>query len=85
MKNFISVCGISSFFRHIVTLVMARINGRKAIDGDQKFALDVWYVDNHSIGLDWKIIGATIKQALNREGISAKGEATMPKFTGPRQ
>lgn len=63
----------------------AQINGRNTIDWDEKFALDVWYVDNRSIWLDWKIIGATIKQALNREGISAKGEATMPKFTGPRQ
>lgn len=63
----------------------AQINGRNTIDWDQKFAMDVWYVDNQSIGLDWKIIGTTIKQALRREGISAKGEATMPKFTGSRQ
>lgn len=63
----------------------AQINGRNTIDWDQKFAMDVWYVDNQSIGLDWKIIGTTIKQVLRREGISAKGEATMPKFTGSRQ
>lgn len=62
----------------------AQINGRNAISWDEKFALDVWYVDNQSLWLDLKIIGLTIRKVLKREGISAAGEATMPKFTGPR-
>lgn len=62
----------------------AQINGRNAISWDQKFALDVWYVDNRSLWLDLKIIWLTIRKVFKREGISATGEATMPKFTGPR-
>lgn len=61
----------------------AQVNGRNAISWDEKFALDVWYVDNRSIWLDLKIIWLTIRKVLKREGISAAGEATMPKFTGP--
>jgi lipopolysaccharide/colanic/teichoic acid biosynthesis glycosyltransferase len=62
----------------------AQINGRNAISWDEKFALDVWYVDNRSLLLDLKIIWLTIRQVILREGISAAGEATMPKFTGNR-
>jgi lipopolysaccharide/colanic/teichoic acid biosynthesis glycosyltransferase len=62
----------------------AQVNGRNAISWDEKFALDVWYVDNRSLWLDLKIIWLTIRKVLKREGISAAGEATMPKFTGPR-
>jgi len=62
----------------------AQINGRNAISWDEKFALDVWYVDNRSLWLDLKIIWLTVRKVLKREGISAAGEATMPKFTGPR-
>jgi lipopolysaccharide/colanic/teichoic acid biosynthesis glycosyltransferase len=61
----------------------AQINGRNAISWDQKFTLDVWYVDNQSLWLDLKIIWLTIRKVFRREGISAAGEATMPKFTGP--
>ena len=60
----------------------AQINGRNAISWPQKFALDVWYVENKSIILDIKIVLLTIKKAVKREGISAAGEATMPRFTG---
>jgi lipopolysaccharide/colanic/teichoic acid biosynthesis glycosyltransferase len=60
----------------------AQVNGRNAISWDEKFALDVWYVDNRSLWLDLRIIGLTLRKVLNREGISAAGEATMPKFTG---
>jgi lipopolysaccharide/colanic/teichoic acid biosynthesis glycosyltransferase len=60
----------------------AQVNGRNAISWDEKFALDVWYVDNRSTWLDLKIIMLTVHRALKREGISAEGEATMPKFTG---
>lgn len=60
----------------------AQINGRNAISWEAKFQLDVWYVDNQSFWLDLKILVLTIKKVFVREGISAKGEATMPKFTG---
>jgi lipopolysaccharide/colanic/teichoic acid biosynthesis glycosyltransferase len=60
----------------------AQVNGRNAISWDQKFALDVWYIDNHSLWLDIKIILRTFGKVLAREGISAKGEETMSKFKG---
>lgn len=62
----------------------AQINGRNAISWEEKFKLDVWYVDNRSFWLDMKILLLTIKKVLVRDGISAQGEATMPKFTGSR-
>jgi lipopolysaccharide/colanic/teichoic acid biosynthesis glycosyltransferase len=60
----------------------AQVNGRNALSWDDKFKLDVWYVDNHSLRLDIKILWLTVRKVLVREGISAAGEATMPKFTG---
>ncbi|QEY23636.1 sugar transferase [Neisseria animalis] len=62
----------------------AQVNGRNAISWDEKFALDVWYVDNRSLLLDLKILLLTVKKVFAREGISATGEATMPAFTGNR-
>jgi sugar transferase EpsL len=60
----------------------AQVNGRNAISWEQKFALDVWYVDNQSFWLDCKILWMTVLKVLRRDGISAAGEATMPRFTG---
>lgn len=60
----------------------AQINGRNALSWDEKFKLDIWYVDNHSFWLDLKIIFLTIKKVVGRDGISADGEATMSKFEG---
>lgn len=60
----------------------AQVNGRNAISWEQKFKLDVWYVDNQSLWLDIKILFLTVKKVLVRDGISAAGEATMSKFTG---
>jgi len=60
----------------------AQLNGRNAISWGDKFRYDVWYVENQSFWLDFKIICMTIKKVMAREGISADGEATMPKFTG---
>jgi sugar transferase EpsL len=60
----------------------AQINGRNAIDWEQKLALDVWYVDNWSLLLDAQIIARTIGAVLTRSGISAEGSATMPEFLG---
>ena len=60
----------------------AQVNGRNAITWEEKFNLDVWYVDNWSLALDLKIMAISLKKVLKREGISAQGQATMPKFTG---
>lgn len=60
----------------------AQINGRNAISWEDKFKLDLWYVDNRSIVLDIKILFLTIKKVFVRDGITAAGEATMTKFTG---
>lgn len=62
----------------------AQINGRNALSWNEKFKLDVWYVDNRSLWLDIKIIFLTIQKVLVRDGISADGEATMAKFTGSK-
>jgi lipopolysaccharide/colanic/teichoic acid biosynthesis glycosyltransferase len=58
----------------------AQVHGRNAISWEQKFKLDVWYVDNQSLALDLRIIFMTIKNVLRRVGISAQGETTMPEF-----
>lgn len=60
----------------------AQVNGRNAISWDEKFAHDVWYIDNFSFWLDIKILFLTVKKVFVKEGISAEGEATMPYFTG---
>jgi len=62
----------------------AQVNGRNAISWEEKFKLDVWYVDNQSLWLDIKILFLTVKKVFIREGVSAEGEATMTKFTGSR-
>ena len=60
----------------------AQVNGRNAICWEDKFKLDVWYVDNQSFWLDLKILFLTIKTIFVKEGISGDGEVTMSKFTG---
>jgi lipopolysaccharide/colanic/teichoic acid biosynthesis glycosyltransferase len=60
----------------------AQVNGRNAISWEEKFRLDVWYVDNRSLWLDLRILWMTVWQVLARQGISAEGHATMPRFTG---
>jgi sugar transferase EpsL len=60
----------------------AQVNGRNAITWEEKFNLDVWYVDHLSFWLDLKIITMTIRKIVNREGISQPGQATMEKFHG---
>ena len=60
----------------------AQVNGRNALSWEEKFKLDVWYVDNRTLWLDIKILWLTVRKVLVRDGISAAGEATMPRFTG---
>lgn len=61
---------------------LAQVNGRNAISWEEKFTWDVKYVDKITFFGDWKIIFATIRTVIKREGISAKGEATMGEFMG---
>jgi len=60
----------------------AQVNGRNSISWQEKFELDVWYVDNQSFLLDLKILLLTIKKVFTRADINAEGEATMSAFTG---
>lgn len=60
----------------------AQVNGRNAIGWEEKFELDVWYVDRHNLWLDLKIIALTLLRIIRRDGISAPGSATMEKFRG---
>ncbi len=63
----------------------AQVNGRNALSWDEKFKLDVWYVENRSLRLDMKILWLTVRKVVVREGISANGEATVARFTGSQQ
>jgi len=60
----------------------AQVNGRNAISWERKFELDVWYVEHQSFFLDMKILFLTVKKVLVKEGISAQGMETMPRFLG---
>jgi lipopolysaccharide/colanic/teichoic acid biosynthesis glycosyltransferase len=60
----------------------AQINGRNLLSHEEKFRLDVWYVDNWTLGLDARILATTLWRVLTRAGISAEGHATMPEFRG---
>lgn len=60
----------------------AQVNGRNAIEWEEKFRYDVWYVEHISFGLDCRILGMTIKNILSRQGIDANANDTMPVFKG---
>lgn len=60
----------------------AQVNGRNAISWDEKFAADIWYVDNQSLALDFRILAMTVGKVLKKDGVNAEGEATMPRFRG---
>ena len=62
-----------------------QVNGRNALTWEEKFALDTWYVDNRSLALDLKILWRTVGKVLRRDGISATGDATMPRFEGTKK
>ncbi len=62
----------------------AQVNGRNALSWEDRFKLDVWYVDHQTFWLDQKIIFLTLYKVLVRDGINSKGEATMTKFTGTK-
>jgi lipopolysaccharide/colanic/teichoic acid biosynthesis glycosyltransferase len=60
----------------------AQVNGRNALTHEQRFELDVWYVDHWSLGLDFRILAQTLVSVLKPRGVHASGHATMPKFRG---
>lgn len=60
----------------------AQVNGRNTVDWEDRFKLDVWYVDHRSFLLDLRILFLTLLKVAKREGITASGEATMSKFDG---
>jgi sugar transferase EpsL len=62
-----------------------QVNGRNSLTWEQKFELDMWYVDHGSLWLDARILWMTVLQVLRREGISQAGHATMPEFVGSHQ
>ena len=62
----------------------AQVNGRNALTWEQKFELDVWYVDNSSLWMDMRILVMTVWQVVTGKGVSADGHATMPRFEGTR-
>lgn len=63
----------------------AQVNGRNTLSWDEKFELDVWYVDNRTLWLDIKILFLTVWKVVRRDGIAHGGEVTMPKFTGSKE
>ena len=63
----------------------AQVNGRNVLGWEEKFQLDVWYVDHRTLWLDIRILWLTVRKVLVREGISAAGEATMARFTGSKR
>jgi lipopolysaccharide/colanic/teichoic acid biosynthesis glycosyltransferase len=60
----------------------AQVNGRNALSWEEKFRLDVWYVDHRSFWLDLRILARTVAKVFAREGISQEGQATMERFRG---
>jgi lipopolysaccharide/colanic/teichoic acid biosynthesis glycosyltransferase len=62
----------------------AQVNGRNALSWTDRFAMDVWYVDNFSVGLDLRILALTVQKVFRREGISGAGAVTMTEFMGSR-
>lgn len=60
----------------------AQVNGRNAVGWDERFEMDVWYVDNRNLWLDARILWLTVLTVLKRDGVSAEGHATMPEFMG---
>lgn len=85
LEQYLSLYNARQQRRHEVTPGItgwAQVNGRNAISWEQKFELDVWYVDNLSFLLDMKILFLTIWTVFRREGISQEGQATMEPFRG---
>ena len=63
----------------------AQVNGRNALTWEEKFQLDIWYVDNRGLLLDLRILLMTAAKVLKRDGITSEGHATAPEFTGSKK
>ncbi|SDJ09550.1 sugar transferase [Billgrantia gudaonensis] len=85
LMEYLPLYGPEQYRRHEVrpgVTGWAQVNGRNALSWEEKFELDVWYVDHRSLILDIKILWLTVKKVLMREGVSAEGHATMERFKG---
>jgi lipopolysaccharide/colanic/teichoic acid biosynthesis glycosyltransferase len=85
LMEYLPLYSAEQFRRHAVRpgiTGLAQVSGRNGLSWEEKFRLDLWYVDHRSFWLDLKILWRTLHKVMAREGISAQGEATMPKFTG---
>lgn len=85
LMEYLSLYSADQYRRHNVrpgVTGWAQVNGRNALSWDEKFRLDVWYVDNQSLWLDIKILLLTVKKVLIRDGISGEGVSTMSRFKG---
>ena len=88
LKQYVPLYSKHQFRRHDVlpgVTGWAQVNGRNAISWEEKFDLDVYYVDHHSLVLDIKILWMTIMAVFRRHGIQAPGDATMPVFEGSKK
>ncbi len=87
MAQYLPLYNINQRRRHDVVPGVtgwAQVNGRNALSWEEKFDLDIWYVDNRSFALDIKILCLTILRVIRRDGINADGDTTMPLFLGDK-
>ncbi|MFP7634211.1 sugar transferase [Pseudomonas veronii] len=87
LMEYLPLYSVEQYRRHHVrpgVTGWAQVNGRNSVSWEEKFKLDVWYVDNRTFCLDIRIIFLTLKKVVVREGINASGEATMQRFTGSK-
>lgn len=85
LMDYLPLYSAEQFRRHEVRPGItgwAQVNGRNTLSWEERFKMDVWYVDNQSFWLDLKILILTVRKVLIREGISKEGEATMSRFKG---
>ena len=85
LEEYLPLYSVRQFRRHEVKPGItgwSQVNGRNSISWEEKFELDIWYVDNKSIWLDMKILLLTIKKVILRDGISQNNQVTMDKFKG---
>jgi len=85
LMDYLPLYSTEQFRRHEVrpgVTGWAQVNGRNAISWEEKFKLDVWYVDNRTFMLDLKILFLTVKKVFKRDGINATADTTMTRFTG---
>ncbi len=88
LMEYLPLYSVEQMRRHDVTPGItgwAQVNGRNAISWDEKFKLDLWYVDHRSLTIDLKVLWMTGMKIFKRDGVSAEGHVTMPRFTGTNE